>query len=105
MSFEFGIERTVVRTRKRNTCDGCRREIEVGSSAKRWAGKVDGEFHHIIMHPDCRKAEIAFNAMIGSDADTWWPLSQIDAEDVDWLRGAFPKVAIRMGLGKPEMVS
>lgn len=96
----FASETTVKAVRKRHNCDGCQRRIEVGEPAVRWAGMTEGDFGHCIYHPDCRKAEIAYNLDIldCQHGDDWSQLSDIDCDDWPWLIGAFPAVAARMNL-------
>ena len=95
----FHSEHTVKAVRKRHLCDGCRRYIEVGEPAIKWAGMTDGDFGTAIYHPDCREAEVGLNTVLGwSHGDEWWPLSKIEWEDRLWLLDAFPAVAARMGI-------
>lgn len=99
----FVSERTVKAVRKRHRCDGCGRHIEAGQSATRWAGLTDGDFNTAIYHPDCREAELAMNALIGTQyGDEWWPLSEIETDDRPWLIETFPAVAARMGFALPN---
>jgi hypothetical protein len=94
----FINEHPVKATRKRAQCVGCLKMIDVGSPAIRWAGMVDGDFQSVAYHPECRAAEIAWNAMIGNDAYDWLSLSEMDREDWPWLIVEHPAAAARKGI-------
>lgn len=96
----FSGERAVKAIRKRHVCDGCGNYIEIGDSALRWAGMIDGDFGTAIYHLDCRTAEVAYNQDILGYVwgDDWRCLSEIDKDDWPWLIDAHPTVAKRMGI-------
>lgn len=99
----FSSFRTIKKTRKEHTCDGCGKQIAAGNSAFYWAGVVEGDFYHAYMHEDCRQAEEGWNDYIGGRGDDYEPLCCIgdDEEDgVEWLKEHFPVVAERMGFLK-----
>jgi hypothetical protein len=94
----FARETAVKAVRKRHVCDGCRKHIEIGQPAKRWAGMADGHFDAVIYHADCRLAEIALNDILDTHGpDEWCALCDIEDEDRPWLIEAFPAVAARIG--------
>ncbi len=94
----FCSEYTVKATRKEHRCDGCLDPIAKGEPAVRWSGLTDGHFGHAVYHPDCRKAEIAYNReVLDSDPDEWMSLSDAPGYGgEDWLREKFPAVAERL---------
>ena len=98
----FFSETTIKAVRKRHRCDGCDAYIEIGEPARRWAGMTDGDFGHAIFHPDCREAEVALNGRLRRYLDEWIALSEIDSDDVPWLKDAFPAVAARMSPNTQE---
>lgn len=99
----FVNEQAIKATRKRHTCDTCRKIIEIGSPAMSWAGIHDGEFQSGIRHLECRAAEIEFNDLLDYRAgDDWTPLSDIECDMHDWLFADHPLVAERMGIPQPH---
>lgn len=61
MTIAFYASRDIKRTRKVHTCESCERQIDVGSPAKYYAGKAEGDFYSAHYHPDCRAAEVRLN--------------------------------------------
>jgi hypothetical protein len=98
----FSSETAVKAVRKRHKCHVCLHDIEIGEPATRWAGKTDGDFHSLVMHPDCCDAERDFNKEV--DAGDWYSLAYDRDQDTDdWLVEAYPQVSARLGrLGKPS---
>jgi len=95
----FIREYPVKAVRKRHRCEACRKHIEIGQPATRWAGMTDGQFGNVIYHPDCREAEVAFNSTKDwRYGDEWYPLYELESDDHEWLRAEFPVVAVRMGI-------
>lgn len=95
----FYRETVVKAVRKRHRCDGCGKHIEIGEPANRWAGMTDGDFGSVIMHPECREAEIKLNDILGTHSgDDWAGLLDIESEDWPWLLEEHPVVAARMGI-------
>lgn len=95
----FVRENTVTATRKEHRCDVCHQTIPVGSEVVRWAGKIDGDFNTATYHTDCREAEVAFNREHGLGGCDWASLAyDREMEDDEWLVGAFPAVANRLGI-------
>lgn len=93
----FIREYPIKAVRKAHRCEACRKPIEIGQPATRWSGMTDGEFNSVIYHPDCREAEVAFNATKDwRYGDEWYPLYEIEPDDHDWLLTDFPTVAARM---------
>lgn len=88
----FISERSIKATRKRHHCVACDKWIEIGEAAVNWAGVTDGDFGSVHYHPDCREAEIAFNALRDSYYDEWDSLRDIDHEDYRWLKAEYPVV-------------
>lgn len=95
----FAVETPVKAVRKAYHCDGCNRQITVGSPATRWAGLTEGDFGTAIYHPECREAEVAYNREAGWQwGDDWYPLSEIEPEDRPWLAAEYPLAAQRLGI-------
>lgn len=69
MSVEFYSNGAIKATRKPHFCEGCEQPIEIGTSAKYYAGKFEGEFYDCYFHPDCREAQVAWNDLAGFDWD------------------------------------
>lgn len=92
-------EQAVKATRKPHSCAGCHTLIAacgpalyVSCLSDYGDGPFFGYYHH-----DCREAENALNTLHSCYADEdWICLCEIDAEDHDWLRSAFPAVAARV---------
>lgn len=97
----FYRERIIKSVRKARWCGGCIRTINVGETALDCSGVGDDGFGSATYHQDCRRAEIALNTRMETGFDEWCNLSDIDSEDVPWLRAEFPSVAERM-FGKGE---
>lgn len=96
----FVSEKVVKSVRKARHCDACSQMVEVGRPAVRWAGVQDGQFGHVLYHPECRAAEIALNKLHGTHLchDDWMDLRDMDWEDWRWLVEEHPVVAARKGI-------
>lgn len=94
----FVNERAVKALRKDATCCACSRKIHAGEPAVRWAGVIDGDFASVAYHPDCRAAEIAYNAICDTNADEWLSFRDMEEDDHVWLAEEHPTVAARLGL-------
>lgn len=94
---EFYSEK-IVKVRKPRQCGGCCQMIEKDEQALTYSGKFDGEFGSFTLHPDCREAELAWNKMTGTYYDEFVGLSDLDADEWEWLLAEFPNVAARKGV-------
>lgn len=94
----FISERPIKATRKRHLCSACDKWIEVGEPAVNWAGITDGDFSSVHYHPDCRKAEVAYNETYLDRhwSDDWYPLHEREADDNAWIKENFPVPYKRM---------
>lgn len=95
----FTREYPVKAVRKRRRCDACPGYINIGEPAVRWAGFSEGDFQTAIWHPECRKAEIAFNRLKDTMwHDEWSSLSEMEDDDHPWLLEEYPAIAARYGI-------
>ncbi len=96
---DFTRETAIKAVRKARRCDGCSYMVEIGQPAVSWAGLIDGDFQSLTYHPDCREAEISFNAVRGTyGLEDWTGLCEIEWDDHPWLLSTFPSVAARKGI-------
>lgn len=106
---EFHSNRSIKSTRKPHCCEGCEQPIDVGSSAKYYAGKFEGDFYDCYFHIDCRQAQVEWNDLAGFDWDEhchlWHLYENRDDpaffcdENVDFgptLAGKYPQVLLRL---------
>jgi hypothetical protein len=102
----FTREYPVKAVRKRHRCECCRSFIEIGEPATRWAGMSDGDFYSVIMHPDCRAAEVELNDLKDwRSGDDWWPLHEAEPDDHQWLLEEYPIVSARLGITATEAMT
>ena len=94
----FYREKPIKAVRKSRQCMGCRKQIEIGASALECAGHWEGDFWSGTYHAECRKAECAYNDLVGQTGDEWCALGEMDSEDWGWLIETFPVVAERMAI-------
>lgn len=94
---EFYSEK-IVKVRKPRQCAGCCQMIGKGEQALTYSGKFDGEFGSFTLHPECRVAELAWNKMAGTYNDEFVGLSELDADEWQWLLDEHPVVAARMNV-------
>lgn len=88
----FSRETAVKATRKLHRCDVCGCKIATGSPAVRWAGITDySDFASVVMHVECREAEIAVNA------DNLYDWMRLD--DDPGMEGLSDLVRARLGVG------
>jgi hypothetical protein len=55
MSYDFNAWRTVKSARQQHKCEWCGEPIPPGASYERAAGKSEGDFYSLPMHPECTK--------------------------------------------------
>lgn len=94
---EFYSEK-IVKVRKPRRCDGCGTMLNKGDEALTYSGKFDGDFGSFSLHPDCREAELAWNAMADTYLGEFIGLSDLEADEWPWLLKTYPTVAARMNV-------
>lgn len=97
----FVTEKPIKAVRKARPCEACATMVNAGEAAISWAGNYDGDFTAVIYHPDCRAAEIAYNAMVANHWEDWAALTDMEEEDNAWLLAEHPSVAARLGIPTP----
>ena len=99
----FVNEKPIKATRKRHICGACNKWIEPGESAINWAGMVDGDFYSNHYHPECREAEVAYNALKDwRGGDDWYALHEAEREDRPWLKAEHPLAYKRMLMSREQ---
>lgn len=94
---DFYSER-IVKVRKSRPCEGCGVIIGKGEQALTYSGRFDGYFGSFTHHIECRQAEVDLNKKVSTSFDEWYPLSEIDPDDWQWLLEKHPAVAARKNI-------
>lgn len=94
---DFYSER-IVKVRKPRPCEGCGVIIGKGEQALTYSGRFDGYFGSFTHHIECRQAEVDLNKKVSTSFDEWYPLSEIDPDDWQWLLEKHPAVAARKNI-------
>lgn len=104
---EILSSRTIKAVRKQHHCESCGTKISPGQPAEYFFTKQEGDLFCWYAHPECRAAEVAYNAHISADFEDFlwlWQAKDIDCHDshkametsLAWLRENHPIAAGRI---------
>jgi hypothetical protein len=99
----FISEKPIKAVRKVHVCSACDKWIEIGEPAVNWCGVTDGDFGSVHYHPDCRKAEVAYNReYLDSYYDEWVSLAEAEHDDRPWIKENWPVPYLRMCMSRAQ---